>query len=172
MEATCSRVSEYPSGWCPESEADRAVEVALRVHLDEGEAGVLLVLGAEAAVEWAAVMHLGLELERDGARLVVAQLSEVELRVGIDQRFERAVLRTALAHDDLVVTDVQLRVDHALAKGADRTGQLEKDLVSVDLPRTLDTRHPSLRCIVRRRRCATFAARSHPTGFRPSPGRS
>nr|WP_233163229.1 hypothetical protein [Glycomyces salinus] len=51
-------------------EADRAVEVAPGVDLDDAQACVLLVLGAQPAVRRAAVFDLGLELERDGAGLV------------------------------------------------------------------------------------------------------
>ncbi len=114
-------------------EADRAVEVAGGVHLDDREAGVLLVLGAQAAVERTAVLHLGLELERQRARLVEPLLRHVELRVRVDERLEEALLGAALAHDHAVVAHVHLGVDHRLADRADRLGVLEEDLVPVDL---------------------------------------
>ena len=58
-------------------EADRAVEVAAAVHLDDREAGVLLVLGADTAVERTAVLDLALILERQRPGLVVALLRHV-----------------------------------------------------------------------------------------------
>src|SRR4029450_6483846 len=114
-------------------EADRAVKVAARVHLDDPEAGVLLVLGAEAAVERAAVDYLGLELERDRPRLVEALLREIELRVRVDERLEEAVLAAAFAQDYQVVAHVHLGVDHRLADRTDRLRVLEEDLVAIDL---------------------------------------
>jgi hypothetical protein len=113
-------------------EADGAVEVAARVDLDDPETGVLLVLGAEAAVERAAVLHLGLELEGQRPGLVEAKLGRVQLGVRVDERLERPVLGAALAHDYAVVADVHLSVDHPLAERADRLGQLEEDLGPVD----------------------------------------
>src|SRR5207244_3768372 len=92
-------------------EAERAVEVAGGVHLDEREAGVLLVVRAEAAVERAAVADLGRELQRDGARLVEPLDPRVEVGVAEDERLEPTVLRAALAHDDLAVTQQDPRVD-------------------------------------------------------------
>ena len=114
-------------------EADRAVEVAVGVDLDDPEAGVLLVLRAEAAVERAAVDDLGLELERDGARPVEAHRVEVHPGVAVDERLELAVLAAALAQVHPVVADVHLRVDHRLAHRADAPGELDEDLVAVDL---------------------------------------
>ncbi len=115
--------------------ADRAIEVAAGVHLDHPEARVLLVLRAKAAVERAAVLHLGLEGERDRPRLVEPLLGEVELGVGVDERLEHAVLAAALPHEHAVVADVHFGVDHHLADGADRLRQLEEDLVAVGLRR-------------------------------------
>src|SRR5215204_4315637 len=61
--STWSIVSEKPSGWCPESAKQIGQSrVAVRVHLDDPEARVLLVLGAQAAVERAAVLDLRLRL--------------------------------------------------------------------------------------------------------------
>ena len=51
-------------------EADRAIQVAARVDLDQAQAGVLLVLWTQPAIERAAVPGLGLGRQRDGARLV------------------------------------------------------------------------------------------------------
>ena len=70
-------------------EADRAVQVAAGVDLDDAQAGVLLVLRAQPAVARAAVLHLGLEGERDGAGLV-----EREPRTGTPPRPRTRVPRT------------------------------------------------------------------------------
>jgi hypothetical protein len=123
-------------------EADRAVEVAAAVHLDQSEAGVLLVLGTHPAVERAALDDLGLELERDRPGLVEALLRQVQLGVRVDERLEQAVLAAALAQDHPVVAHVHLGVDHRLAQRADRLRVLEEDLVAIDLhgPR-LNFRH-------------------------------
>src|SRR5947207_7253151 len=53
-------------------EAQRAIHVAGGVHLDERQAGVLLVLRAETAVQGTPVPDLGRELERQRPRLVVS----------------------------------------------------------------------------------------------------
>jgi hypothetical protein len=111
-------------------EADWAVEVAGGVDLDQCQAGVLLVLRAEAAVKRAPVSRLGLEFERERPRLVEAQLRHVELGVGVDKRLERSVLGAALAQHELVLPDVDLDVDDPLAERADRPRQLEEDLVA------------------------------------------
>jgi len=58
-------------------EAEGTVHVAGAVDLDDSEAGVLLVLGAEPAVVGAAPVYLGVEGERDGARLVEAGVADV-----------------------------------------------------------------------------------------------
>jgi hypothetical protein len=114
-------------------EADRAIEVAVGVDLDDAEARVLLVLRAQAAVERAPVLHLGLGLERDGAGLVEPQRVEVHLGVGVEERVELAVLRAPLAEEHLVVLGVDLAVDHGLADRADALRVLEEDLVAIDL---------------------------------------
>jgi len=112
--------------------AHRAIEVAAGVDLDDPEAGVLLVVGAQAAVERAAVTDLGLGLERDRARLVEALRRHVHLGVAVQQRLEGSVVPTPLAQEHLVVAGVDLGVDHRLAHGADALRALEEHLVTVD----------------------------------------
>jgi hypothetical protein len=102
---------------------------------------VLLVLGADAAVERAVLLDLGLELERQRAGLVEAQLTHVQLGIGVDKRLEAAVLRAALAQQHAVVADVDLGVDDLLAHRADRLRVLEEDLVAVDPRALLRQRH-------------------------------
>lgn len=109
-------------------EADRAVEVAGGVHLDEGEAGVLAVLRTEPAVEWTAAVDLGGDPGRGLAGLVVTGLADVCLRIGVDEAFEPAVVGTALAQVHLLVAQEDLGVDGASAFRTDRAGDLVQDL--------------------------------------------
>ena len=77
-------------------EADRAGEVARLVDVDQREAGVLLVVRAEAAIVGAAELGPRLHLERPVARLdVVARQAEIG-GVGRDQRLLHAVPLAAL----------------------------------------------------------------------------
>jgi hypothetical protein len=128
----CAREREVvglaPSGV---GEADRAVQVAAAVDLDDAQARVLLVLRADPAVQRTPVMDVGLEREWQRARLVEPLLGHVGLGIGGDQRLERAVLRAALAQHDAVVARVDLRIDHAFAPRADRARELQEHLVAV-----------------------------------------
>jgi hypothetical protein len=74
-------------------EADRAVEVADGVHLDDPEAGVLGVLRTDPAVVRAAARDRGLALERLGAWPREALNVEIALDVAVDDRVEGPVLR-------------------------------------------------------------------------------
>ena len=89
------------------------------------------MLRAEPAIERTAVARLRLKLERQLARLVEAELRQVELGVRVDERLERPVLGAALAQHDFVVADIDLGVDDPLAHGADRSRELEEDLVAL-----------------------------------------
>ena len=113
------------------SEANGAIEVAGGVDLDEGEADVLLVLRAEAAVEGAAVFDLGAEVQGDGAGLVESDAADVHLGVGADDALEPAVLWAAFSHVDLVVADDYLGIDDGFAFGADGPGEFVEDIVGV-----------------------------------------
>ncbi len=113
-------------------EADRAVEVAMAVDLEDAEAGMLLVIRAQPAVQGATPGDLGLGLQRDRARLVEAHGLEVPVGTGVQQRFEAAVVGAALPQVQLVVPDVDLRVGDDLADRADALGVLDEDLVAVD----------------------------------------
>ena len=89
------------------------------------------MLRAETAVQGAAVLHLGAELQGEGAGLVKLDGVDVHLRVGADDALEPAVVRATFAHEDLVVTDDDLGIDDRLALGADASGQLVKYVVGV-----------------------------------------
>src|SRR5712691_769351 len=112
-------------------ETDRTVEVAVRVHLDDPEAGVLLVIGAEAAIERASVPYLRLRLERVGPRLVEAEGVRIHVGVAVDERFESTVLHTSFAQEDLAFTDIYLGLDDDLADRTDALGQLDEHLIAV-----------------------------------------
>ena len=99
------------------------------VDLEEGEAGVLLVVGAEAAVVGAAVFdggvvavgHLGWLDEDFAAAAVVVDV------VGDEDALE-AVLGAALEHVDVVVLEDELGVDAAVAGGAEGDGGVVEEV--------------------------------------------
>jgi hypothetical protein len=123
-------------------EAHRAVQVAAGVHLDDPQAGVLLVLRAQAAVGWAAVADLGLEGQRYRARLVEPGRLQVHLGVAVDEGLEPAMFLAALAQVHLAAAEVDLGVHDDLAHRADRLGVLHEHLVTVPLaPYRLHHRH-------------------------------
>ncbi len=53
------------------SEADRAVQVTVASHFDEGQAGMLFVVRAKTAILRATANYFGAEFERGPAWLVV-----------------------------------------------------------------------------------------------------
>ena len=98
---------------------------------EEREAGVLLVVGAEAAVVGAAVF--------DGRVVVVGHLRRLDEDfaaaavvvdvVGHEDALE-AVLGAALEHEDVVVFEDDLGVDAAEAGGADGDGGVVEEVVA------------------------------------------
>ena len=103
-------------------EAHRTGEIALLVDLDQREAGMLLVVGAQAAIVGAAVMRAALELERHVAGLEIV-LAALEIgRIGRDQRLLRAVLGAALQVEDVVAFDQDLRRHELETIFAERRG--------------------------------------------------
>ena len=99
-------------------EAGGAGHVAACVHLDDHQAGVLLVFGAEAAIVRAAVLDFCRELKRYVAWLVITKLVQVAVGVWRDEDLEPAVVRTALAHDDLSIFEMDFGVDELFADRA------------------------------------------------------
>jgi len=67
------------------SENTVGIHVADAVHLDDAEACMLLVVGAEAAVVGTAVVDFGAVGQRNGARFVVFAECRVGLRVGVNK---------------------------------------------------------------------------------------
>ena len=98
-------------------------------HLYDSDAGVLLMVGAESAVERAAIANLCRELKRDPARTVVLGCAHVHLGVGAYDALEASVLGTPFLHVDASVSDVDLGVEDPVAYGADATGQFYEDRV-------------------------------------------
>lgn len=92
-------------------EAERAGEIAIGRDLDEAEAGVLFVVGADAAIEREALVGQRAVRGRGAGRLI--ELVAVEIAdVGEDEVVEGAVLGAlltevdpALLHDDLGIHD-------------------------------------------------------------------
>ena len=88
--------------------ADRTGQIAVLVDLDQRQAGMLLVVGAEPAIVGAAVFGAALQRQRPVAGLDVV-LAELPIGgVGRDQRGLGAVLRAALLVPDLVVANLDL----------------------------------------------------------------
>jgi hypothetical protein len=120
------------------AKTQRAVHIARAVHLDDAEAGVLLVVGTEAAVIGTAVLDWGSETERDRARLVELRLRGVGRGIAIDKRPDWPMVGAALAHVDLAVPQQDLGVNYPPAGRADAARQFIENLIGIDLaPRTL-----------------------------------
>ena len=105
--------------------ADGTAQVAVVADLDEGEAGVLLVVGAEAAIVGASPLHRSVVNERHLGRLDedFAGAAIVVNVVG-DQDALVAVLRTAFEEIDIAVLEDGLGVHTLVAGGADRDGDV------------------------------------------------
>ena len=110
-------------------EADGAVQVAGRIHLDDGQAGMLLMLRTEPTVQGAPLLHLGAELLGDSARLIEFQGIDIHLGVGAEDAFEPPVLLATLAHIHLSVPENYLCIDDCFALRAYASGELEEDVV-------------------------------------------
>ena len=124
------------------SEAHRTVEIACGVHLDDPQAGVLLMIGTQTTVERAAALYGGLGLEGDRARLVEPQGVEIQLGVGVQQRLEAPVLPAALPQEHLVLPHVYPGVHDHLADRTDALGVFDEHLGPVDLlARKVRVRH-------------------------------
>ena len=89
--------------------AHRAGEIAVLVDLDQRQAGMLLVVGAQPAIVRTAELGAVLERERLVARLDVVLAQPPIGRVGREQRRLHAVLPAALLVPDLVAQDLDLR---------------------------------------------------------------
>jgi len=95
-------------------EAQGAAQIAGGGDLAQGDAGVLLVLGAQAAVVGAAPVRLGAVGARQAGRLAVLVAVEVG-DVGADEVFDGAVFGAALAEVDAAVANDDLRIQQPTA---------------------------------------------------------
>ena len=128
-------------------DADRALEVAVVGDLDDRQAGVLLVVGAGAAVGRAAVLHLGGELQRLGARAGEGVGAHVVPRVLADQRLRGAAPAAVLLEVDLALADDDLGLQQGEARGAGGGGVLE-EVVSIVIGH-LAALHPGVQVCIR-----------------------
>src|SRR5262245_26111945 len=103
-------------------ETDRAGEIAVLVDLDQRQARMLLVVGAEPAIVRAAILGAALQRERAVARLDVVLAEPPIGRVGGDQGGVRAVAVAALLVPDFVALDRDLRRHQREAGLAQRGG--------------------------------------------------
>src|SRR5437763_16173343 len=113
--------------------AQRAVHITRAVHLDDTQARMLLVIGAKTTIVRAAIDDRRGKCQGDGARLVKLGRRRIGLGITIDQGFKSPMLRTALTHVDLILTEDHLSVYHPAALGTNTAGQFIEDIVSVVL---------------------------------------
>src|SRR6185436_15711074 len=130
-------------------EAHRAGEVARFVDLDDREAAVLLMVGAQAAVERAAGLGPGLRRQRPVARLDPQFLLPPIIEVVADQRLLDAVVAAPLEVEDLVILDDHLGRDQLEAGLAQaRRLAVEQIMRRLALLRVRRPLHARLRCRV------------------------
>ncbi len=113
--------------------AERTIHVAGAVHLNNAQAGVLLMVGAQSAVVRASILDFGPESQRDRPRLVEPGKIGICLCVAVDKRFERPTLGAALGHVDLVVAQQDLCIDHFAAIWTNTPRELVEDVICVFL---------------------------------------
>src|SRR5258708_9601938 len=109
----------------------RAIHIANAIHFDDAQTSVLLVVGAQAAIVRTSVLYLAASLQRNGSRLVVPAQGCVSFRVSVNKSLERSALRAALAHEDFVIAQDDLRVDNLAAFRTDAARQFVKDVIGV-----------------------------------------
>jgi hypothetical protein len=109
--------------------ADGAAEVAVVTDLDEGEAGMLFVVGAEAAVVGASPFDWGVVDERHLWRLEEDfAAAAVVVNVIGDEDFLGAVLGAAFEEEDFVVLKNGFGFYFAVAGGADGDGNVVEEI--------------------------------------------
>ena len=112
-------------------ETERTIHVAGAVHFDDAQARVLLMVRAESTIERAAAIPCRRKLKRYGAGFVELRGIGIHACVAVHERFERAVLRAALPHINLVVADQDLRVDDGSADRTYAAGKLIENIIGV-----------------------------------------
>jgi hypothetical protein len=111
-------------------EAYRAAQVAAAGDLDNTDTGMLLVLGAQAAIVGAALFGGGCKVLGNSPRLVVFEPVQVPVSVREDECLMAAVLRAMFAQIDSIVTDEHLSVYHLTTFRAQTACDLVKDVVT------------------------------------------
>jgi hypothetical protein len=102
------------------------VQIALLGDFDNGQATVLLVIGAQAAIEGASALHGGVATFWRGGRFVEASaLSPVGSIVG-DEHALGAMLGAELLEEDAGGVDQDLGFDFAEARGTKAVGQFDE----------------------------------------------
>ena len=143
-------------------EAHRAGEVAGLVDLDDGQAGMLLVVGAEAAIPRAAALGAGVRLQRPVARLQVFEGAPPVDRVVRHQGLHHAVLGTALG-----IIDAALLLDdlgrHQAEAGLAQGGGLAEEEIGRRLTRYAIV-HRGPRCGSWRQRTGPGRGKPHGRG--------
>src|ERR1700712_2373077 len=108
-------------------EADRAGEIAGVVDLDDGEAAMLLVIRAEAAIPWAAALGPAGVEQGPVAWLQPAADVQPVIRILLDQRLRHAVLGAPFLVEDLAVLADDLRRHQLPARLAQARGLAVED---------------------------------------------
>ena len=86
---------------------------------------------AKSTIVGASIAEFAVEGQRNRARLVIAPVRRVCLRVCVNQGFERPAIGAALSHVHSVVAQQHFGIDHLPAFGADAAGEFIKDVVRV-----------------------------------------
>src|SRR5918996_3328820 len=97
-----------------------ALEVAGLRDLKECHARVLLMLWTEATIVRTSELGFGCAVNRRAPRSLEAPTPFIPVGIRASERFENAVPRAVLDHDDAVVSADHLGFDEALAPGAQR----------------------------------------------------
>src|SRR5206468_990275 len=110
-------------------EAHWAPQVAAGSDLDQGDAGVLLMIGTQPAIVRAALLDLravGVRLPGGLAEFVPVVIGDVRA----DKVLDQAVLRTLLAEVDPTISCDDLRIDDAPAMRAEAAGRAEEGVIA------------------------------------------
>jgi hypothetical protein len=110
-----------------------AGKVAAGSDLDDGHAGMLLVLGAQSAIKRAPLLYLRGEVVGYLAGLVVSEGVEVPGSIGQHPGLVPAVFRTVLAQIHGTVANEHQGIDHSPALRAQAAGKFMKDMTAVPL---------------------------------------
>jgi len=94
---------------------------------------MLLVVRAQATIVRASMGDRRGKCKRDSTGFVKLRCGRIGPGIAIDQGFTLPVLRTSLAHVDLILTQEDMRVYDPTTVRANTTGQLIEDVVSIML---------------------------------------